>query len=830
MPVSINLPLKRKTKMAMKMKLTKNSVGLLSLLLLGISSSAFAGAYRQFPGIMAGAAKDSVKPYGSVVTPDAETSRGFISVHKVNNRFLLELPDSVIGRDLYTVNRITKSSQDWRNPLGMLCSYGGDWIGQCLFRFTKAAGNKLQLEVISTSERTSGGEEGVQDAIMKNTQMPVYAVFPVKAYGKDKQSSVIDMTDYFNSDNPVFGYLPELKALGMPGVFAPDRSFIGNVKAYPMNIEVASTRTYSTGSGALTGEFNSSIILLSKEPMRGRNYDERVGYLAVLYSEYKQLDVYGIRPKVNIWRWRMEPKPEDLDKYYRGELVEPAKPIVFYIDPNTPKKWVPYLIAGVNDWQKAFEKAGFKNAVMAKEVDPADSTFDINDARHNVVVYKASSIGNAMGHTLQDPRSGEIIESHIQWYHSVMEILYKWYFTQAAAIDTGAQKPQFSDELMGELIRFVSSHEVGHALGLRHNWGSSSTTSVEQLRNKQWVEANGHTPSIMDYARFNYVAQPEDKISRAGIFPRIGDYDQWAIEWGYKLLPPNTDAATEKKILNQWIVDKLNISHRYRFGIGDDPKAPYPDNQREDLGDDAMLAGKYGIKNLQRIRANLVNWVQVPGENYDKLEDAYKALVAQYEWYIKHVAANIGGEYFTPKTIEQPGAVYSYFSGNKAQSAIAFLNNELFTTPEWLNDPFINNHTKTGFGIVETIQKNIIRQLLDPKVFEKLRSLELADAANAYSVSEMLNSLRAGIFSEWKTGKPITANRRTVQNMFVNELIALMALQTNLYLDAGAVVKQQARELAALSRKASALYDDAMMKAHLENISTKLSDALKQDK
>ncbi|MBO9561130.1 MAG: zinc-dependent metalloprotease [Niastella sp.] len=814
-----------------KIKVTKTIMPLALLItaysLLISPQETMAGATRQFPGMVAG--KDSVKSYETVVPASAVTSKGFITVHKVNNRYLLELPDSVLNRDLFTVNRITQSPQDWRHPFGGLCSYGNDWIGQSLFRFTKEEGDKLMLQVVSTTERSDTGEEGVYDAVMHNNLSPVYATFAIKAYGKDKQSAVIDMTDYFNSDNPVFGYMAELKGMAMPATFAPDRSFINTIRAYPMNVEVATTRTYTAGANTLTATYNSSIILLSKEPMKGRTFDDRVGYLAVLFSEYRQLDANGgIRPKANIWRFRVEPKPEDLDKYYRGELVEPAKPIVFYIDPATPEKWVPYLIAGVNDWQKAFEKAGFKNAVLAKKVEPSDSTFDINDARHNVIVYKAAAIANAQGHTLQDPRSGEIIESHIQWYHSVMEILYKWYFTQAGAIDTSAQKPQFSDELMGQLIRFVSSHEVGHAIGLRHNWGSSSTTPVELLRNKQWVEEHGHTPSIMDYARFNYVAQPEDHIDHAGIFPRIGDYDQWAIEWGYKLLPPGADAMAEKKLLNQWIIDKLNKSDRYRFGIGDDPSAKYPDNQREDLGDDPTLAGKYGIRNLQRIKVNLVKWVQQPGENYDKLEEAYKTLVGQYEWYIKHATANVGGVTFTPKTTEQPGPVYSFFPKEKQQKAIAFLNAELFSTPTWLDDEFMYRNTRTDFSIVENIQRNAIKQLLDPGVFEKLRSQELADASNAYTVTDLLNGMATGIFAELRTGKAITANRRFVQNAYVNELVALMALQTNLYLDAGAAIRQQARELMALSKKVATTSQDELIKAHLEGLYQRLSDAMQK--
>ncbi len=808
----------------MKMRINKRAVLLPALL---ITTCMLLLAPQK---VQAAAGKDSVKPYEMVITPQAITTKGFITVHKINNRYLFELPDSILGRDLFTVNRLVTSPEDYRHPF-MICSYGNDWIGHSMFRFTKDEGDKLLLQVVSTTERSDSGDEGMQEAMMQNNLLPVYASFPIKAYGKDKKSVVVDLTDYFNSDNGVFGYLPDLRNMAMGGNYAPERSFITSVRAYPMNIEVGSTKSYQWQGNTLTAEYNSSIILLSKEPMKGRTFDERVGFFGLAWSEYKKLDANrgSIQPKANIWRFRLEPKPEDLDRYYRGELVEPAKPIVFYIDPETPKKWVPYLMAGVNDWQKAFEKAGCKNAVLAKEVPAGDTTFDMNDARHNMIVYKASSVGNAIGHSVQDPRSGEIIESHIQWFHSVMEILYKWYFIQTAAIDTGAQKPTFSDELMGELIRFVSSHEVGHALGLRHNWGSSSTTTVAQLRNKQWVEANGHTPSIMDYARFNYVAQPEDHIERAGIFPRIGDYDQWAIEWGYKMLPKEAtaDAAAEKKVLNQWIIDKLNKSDRYRFGIGDDPTAKYPNNQREDLGDDAMLAGTYGIKNLQRIKQYLVQWVQVPGDNYDRLGEMYNTLVAQYEWYIKHATANVGGVMFTPKTVEQPGAVYSSFSKEKQQRAIAFLNKELFATPGWLADDFIYHNTHTDFNAVEGLQRNAIKQLLDMNVFTKLRTQEIADPTGAYTVSDLLNELSAGIFAEWKTGKAITANRRFVQNAYVVELIALMKNQVNSCTDANRLVIQQARELLSLSKKAMPLYHDEMMLAHLQSLHQRLEDALR---
>ncbi|RBQ11411.1 zinc-dependent metalloprotease [Pedobacter miscanthi] len=767
------------------------------------------------------------KPYKEVIPDGTKTSKGFMLVHQVGDRYLFEIPDSLFGRSIFTVNRITKSAQDWRNPLGGLCSYGNDWIGQAMFSFEKSGQDKIALKLISTTDRVTDNDPVLTKAMAGNNFEPIYAIFPVKAYNKEAKSAVIDLTDYLNSDNPIFGYLSGLKMLAMPGVFAPDRSFLNSVKAYPKNIEVFSTRTYTSGSTVLTGEYNSSIILLSKTPMKSRSLDERVGFFGVSPADYKSYDADGhIRNQANIWRWRLEPKPEDRARYFRGELVEPAKPIVFYIDPATPKKWVPYLIRGVNDWQKAFEKAGFKNAIMAKEVDPADSTFDINDSRHNVMVYKASAIGNAMGHSLQDPRSGEIIESHIQWYHSVMEVLYKWYFIQAGAIDTTAQKPQFSDELMGQLIRFVSSHEVGHAVGLRHNWGSSSTTTIAQLRDKAWVEAHGHTPSIMDYARFNYVAQPEDHIAQSGIFPRIGDYDTWAVEWGYRLLPDTLNADAEKKALDNWVTNKVGANKRLRFGIGDDPTAKYPQNQREDLSNDAVMAGTYGIKNLKLIKKNLMKWTQVPGASYDRTADIYKALVDQYDWYIKHATAYIGGMEFTPGSNTNNAAVYGFEPLNKQKQAVAFLNHELFTTPEWLRDEKLYRLSSADFSSIQAIQKRTLQQLLDEKLFNKLRATENATGSKAYDLRAFLNDIYNGIFAEVIKGGPISANRRFLQKIYVNELVGLIPVLIKSDGDAASLIKTQAKQLLVTCKSDLKKPLGKMERAHLDDLVVRLDDAL----
>jgi hypothetical protein len=787
---------------------------------------------------------DALKPYKEVVTADAKTATGFFKVHKIDDRLLFELPDSILGRDLLTVNRIAKSSSEFRHPLNRLMSYSGDWIGESVIRFEKGGLNKIMLKVISYKERSNDSSaNGLSKTLETNNIQPIYAAFPVKAINKDKHAVVIDVTDYLLSDNPVFGYQVDLKVWTTLGMVMPDRSYIDSIRAFPMNVEIQSVKTYgipkpgSTTATPATFEFNNSIVLLPREPMKGRPYDSRVGFFGLWPTDYVDFDAnpQGVKKFSNIWRWRLEPKPEDVEKYNRGELVEPQKPIIIYIDPLTPKKWVPYLIQGVNDWQAAFEKAGFKNAIVAKEAPTKeeDSTWSIDDARHSALVYKPSDLANASGPSVKDPRSGEILETHINWYHNVMDLLYKWYFIQAGAVDPRANKPRFDDSLMGELIRFVSSHEIGHTLGLRHNWGASSTVPVEKLRDKAWVEAHGHTPSIMDYARFNYVAQPEDHITEKGLFPRIGDYDKWAIEWGYRIVPGNKTAAEEKPILNKWIIDKLKSGSQYFFGIetvpGDASTGLDPRNQNEDLGDDAMLASSYGIKNLKRILPNLIKWTQEPDENYARAGEMYTELVNQYNRYMGHVLMNIGGVLTTPKTVEQPGEVYDFVPKEKQKRAMAFLQKELFTTPEWLRDAHLYSISATSFASVENVQKGILMQLLDAKYINRLAMQETELGAKAYTVLEMLTDLRKGIFSELAVNKPISLNRRNLQKVYVIKLLTLLPPDKGALApdsDASSVVKAHARELAAEIKRSLPNYQDVMSVNHLKDLADRITTAL----
>ncbi|WP_426330150.1 zinc-dependent metalloprotease [Pedobacter sp. R-06] len=720
------------------------------------------------------------KPYNQVITEKAKTDNGFFKVHNVDDRYYFEIPDSLLGRDILVVNRISKAAAGVRAGMS---GYAGDEIGDNVIRFEKGPSNRIFLKNISFGERASD-TTGMYRSVLNSSLQPILASFDIKAYHTDSitksSASVIDMQDYLNGDNDVFFFDAQTKRSFSLGAAVPDRSYISNIRAFPANIEVRTVKTYmkmpapvpgAVSGGPVTFELNSSIVLLPRNPMKPRFYDPRVGYFATGYVDF-DANPQGVKRISMITRWKLEPKPQDVERYLKGELVEPAKQIVFYIDPATPKKWIPYLIQGVNDWQAAFEKAGFKNAIIAKEA-PKDPNWSIDDATHNAIVYKPSDIPNASGPHVHDPRSGEIIETHVNWYHNVMSLVRNWYMIQAAAIDPKARKMTFDDKLMGELIRFVSSHEIGHTLGLRHNFGSSSTVPVENLRNKQWVEANGHTPSIMDYARFNYVAQPEDNISEKGIFPRINDYDKWAIEWGYKWMPEYKTAEAESPFLNRWIIDRTSANKRLWFGTETDPNDPR--SQSEDLGDNAMLAGTYGIKNLKRIIPNILTWTRTPGSDYDDARMIYNEVTTQFGRYIGHVLKNVGGIYSTPKTVEEQGPQFVITPYSRQKDAVSFLSRELFKTPKWLiSSELIGKAGIDPLNTIKSLQAIALGRLLNASTFLKLLSAEATNGAKTYRATELIADLNASIWTELPSHAPIDIYRRNLQKSFVESMSQLM--------------------------------------------------------
>ncbi len=729
---------------------------------------------------------NGLKPYKDIITAKAQSDEGLFGIHKVEDKFFFEIADSLFNREILVVNRISKAAAGMRT--GGFFGYGGDQIGQGVIRFEKGPNNKIFLRTISFAEYAKDSTSPMFTAVTNSNVQPIAASFDIKSLGKDSSGVVIDITEYINGDNDVLNFTSSLKSMLRIGSVQNDKSYIVSVKSYPINVEIRTIKTYSripamgsaggfggggSAGGNMTMELNSSMVLLPKVPMQPRYFDSRVGYFAVGHTDF-DADPQGVKNISMVKRWRLEPKTGDWEKYIKGELVEPAKPIVFYIDPATPKKWVSYLIQGVNDWQVTFEKAGFKNAIMAKlpPTKEEDSTWSLDDARNSAIVYKPSDIPNASGPSIADPRSGEIMESHINWYHNVMSLVRDWYFVQASPIDTGARKMLFSDELMGELVRFVSSHEVGHTLGLRHNYGSSSTVPVEKLRDKAWVEANGHTPSIMDYARFNYVAQPEDNIGRAGIFARIGDYDKWAIEWGYKLFPQYTTADKETGYLNNWVIEKLK-NNRLWFGTESNPDDPR--SQSEQVGDDAMKGGMYGIKNLQRIVPNLLQWTKEPNENYDDLRNMYSTVQDQFRRYLGHVSKYVGGIMETPKRVEEQGGVYEIVAEAKQKEAIDFLNKQIFATPTWLlNQEIFDKTGMNGINTVGYLQDNVLTRILSSSTLVKMVNAEGALGDKAYQLTELFSDLKKGIWGELVTKKSIDIFRRNLQKSYISNLLALL--------------------------------------------------------
>ena len=804
-------------------------------------------------------ARTEPKPYKEVITSKAISKSGLFTVHHVEDKWYFEIPDSIMGREFMAITRYSKTP-------GGGGIYGGEVANEQTMRWEIGPDNKVFLRSVTLISVAKDSTEPIFRAVRNSYVDPIAAAFDIKAYGHDSSSVVIDVTDFFKGDNQVVSIDPGNKRRFNLGGLASDRSYIERISTYPINTEIKTVKTFSSSpapvnplmpqgggrsfpaagdAGSVTFEINTSMLLLPKVPMKKRLFDPRVGFFADDYTVYSD-DQQKVDEETFITRWRLEPKDEDIEKYKRGELVEPKKQIVYYIDPATPKKWRPYLIAGINDWQKAFEQAGFKNAIVGKEWPEDDTTMSLEDARFSAIRYFASDIENAYGPNVHDPRSGEILESHVGWYHNVMKLLHDWYFIQTAAVDPRARTMKFDDELMGNLIRFVSSHEIGHTLGLRHNMGSSSTVPVEKLRDKAFVEAHGHTPSIMDYARFNYVAQPEDGITEAGLFPRIGDYDRWAIEWGYKGIYDTKDEQEDKKILSKLIIDSLSKNPRLFFGT--ETNQYDPREQTEDLGDNSMKASAYGIKNLKRIIVKLPEWTKEEADTYDNLEGMYQQLYIQFSRYMGHVLKNVGGIYETPKSVEQSGDVYEPTPKARQQEAVAFLNEQLFTTPTWLLDRNILN--KFSNPITESIsdlQDNILGSLLSAPRLERM-IIAGNRTTDPYTIDALFGDLNKGIFTELGTGKAIDNYRRNLQRSYVERQIALLGAQATATInfngrgitiaqgedpmksDIPAVVRANLTSLRARMRAALPGVSDTMTKYHLQDLIERITQALEPKK
>ncbi|HTF17592.1 MAG TPA: zinc-dependent metalloprotease [Chryseolinea sp.] len=764
--------------------------------------------------------------YNKLIKPGAITRNGIFTVHKVGDKYYFEIPDTLLERDILIVTRIAQGAAGVRPGYS---GYSGDQVGNTIIRFEKGPDHKLFLRRITFEEQPGDSTNSMYNSVVRSNLQPLVAAFGIGAYSPNGTGSVIDVTDYVNGDNDILFFNTSTRKSMQVGSLQPNMSYIKDISAFPVNLELRTIKTYvqTSSDETFTIELNTSLVLLPKIPMRKRFSDRRVGYFTERYTSY-DANPQGVKVVNYIKRWRLEPKPEDVARYKAGELVEPQKPIVYYIDPTTPKKWVPYLMQGVMDWQVAFEKAGFKNAIIAKEAPSptANPNWSLQDARHSAIVYKPSSIANAAGPIITDPRSGEILESHINWYHNLMSTLHDWYMIQCGMSDPKARKMKFDDALMGELIRSVCAHEVGHSLGLTHNFGSSSSVPVEKLRDKKWVEEHGHTPSIMDYSRFNYVAQPEDSISQKGLISRIGDYDLWAIQYGYRLLPEITQADSEIPFLNGWIMEKAKDRRNW---FGSEFSSEDPRIQTEDLGDNAMKAGDYGIKNLQRIVPRLIQWTYEPNEGYKNLRQVYSGLIAQYQYYLGHVATNIAGTYETTKSAEQIGPVFSAVPANLQRDALNFLGRNVFQTPTWLLDTAVLARTgQSPEQIVNDAQHMVINVILSNSKLTRLSEAEAMYGLKAYHLVEYMDDLDNLMWTELAEHSTVTIYRRNLQRYYVERLMELANTKSGWdNRDVGPLTRNKLLEIRARIEKALPKTKDAMTVYHLRYILDKLPPASK---
>jgi hypothetical protein len=693
------------------------------------------------------------------------------NIYQKQDHFYLEIPDSLLNRDILLVARISNSAPGMK-------VYAGDELNNSVIYFEKRS-DKIFLRKKIFVDFRGDSTSPMYKALARSSSMAIAGSFQIECRVLNN-SSIIDITDITTGDNELFSFNASKKKLSGITSVARERCYINSIKSYPKNVEIAVTKTFVTSknfgpdniiSDIATFEINTSLLLLPSRLMQQRFQDDRVGYFSFSQTDY-DLNPEGVQHRSYIRRWRLEPKPGDWDKYEKGELVEPQNQIIFYIDPATPKKWVPYLIAGVNDWGQAFEKAGFKNAIIAKEAPSSqqDPSWSLYDARHSAIVYKPSDIENAEGPNIADPRTGEILESHINWYHNVMQLIHDWYMVQCGPSDSTARKIYFSDSLMGTLIRFVCSHEVGHTLGLTHNMGASSTVPTDSLRSKRWVRINGFCPSIMDYARFNYVAQPEDSMDQSCLMPRIGVYDEWAIEWGYRLFPKYPTPESEAGWLNNWIIDK-NKDLRLRFLS--ERTASDPRSQTEDLGNDAIRSSTYGIKNLQYIIPRLTKWTAVPNDGYEHLNEIYLSVRDQYLRYVNHVVCNIGGIYQDLHPIEQPGPIYSPVPKEHQYRALLFLKEQVFKAPLWLVDTSnLNKIGRIPIGEIEEIDEKIMLTLLDVrKIINIFSRTESAFGENNITLDYYLSFLKTNIWSELYTHRAINPYRQCLQKLYLREIL-----------------------------------------------------------
>jgi len=713
-----------------------------------------------------------LKPYGEVITKAAKSDEGLFTTHKVGEKFYYEIPLNLLDKDMLLVSRIAKV------PAGFGGGYvnAGSKTNEQVVRWVKR-GQNIDVKIISF-ENESDENSPIYQSVAANNFFPILYSTKISAYNPDSTAVVVEVNSLYENDiEAINGISSSLKKKYKVKKLDQTRSFIESVASFPKNIEVKHVMTYEAEeppeqdqAGTISLLMNQSMILLPDNKMQPRLADERVGWFTIQKYDYNSSELKSDDYRI-IRKWQLVPK--DVEAYKRGELVEPIKPIVYYIDPATPEKWRPYFKKGIEDWNVAFEAAGFKNAIIAK--DPPnkeeDPEFSPEDVRYSVVRYVASTTRNAIGPSVSDPRTGEIIESDIIWYHNHLRSYRNRFMIEAGAQNPSARTLNTPESEIGEMMRMVIAHEVGHALGLPHNMKASSAYPTDSLRSAEFTQKYGLTPSIMDYARVNYVAQPGDNGVK--YIRMMGPYDLYAINWGYRYIPEANSPQEEKPTLDKWILAKAG-DRMFEFGSGND--GVDPQSQRESLGADQVKASEYGLANLKKVIPNLIEWTSKEGEDYEDLEEVYGELTNLWRGYVNHVVTNVGGIYETRKTSNQEGAVYTAVPKEIQNGAVEFLNNQAFTTPDWLLDQEILSRIEASGAIdrIQNLQTRTLNNLLNEDRLKRMISNEQMNGTSAYSAIELMDDLRKGIFNELYIGKKTDAYRRNLQRSYVDAASAYL--------------------------------------------------------